>query len=116
MEKRKRNITLDVDSALAFMQEIYNELAQQRETALIIQKKMMSFMKDVEDVTIIGPIIKDQQKILNDNIEKKLTLSKLQTALLQKENDGKPHQKLTMSATEREMLEQLIENNDEKST
>ena len=71
---RKKEITLNKDSVLSLMQEIYNELVEQRATALRIQNKMLSLLKDPEDMTVIGPVIKEQQKIINDTIEKKLTL------------------------------------------
>ena len=68
------------------MQEIYNELVEQRSTAIRIQNKMISMMKDPEDMTLIGPVIEKQQKIINDCVEKKLTLSKLQSGIWEKQN------------------------------
>ena len=73
---RKKEISLNKDSVLGLMQEIYNELVEQRSTALRIQNKMLGMMKEVEDMTLIGPIIEKQQKIVNDCVEKKLSLSK----------------------------------------
>ena len=67
------------------MQEIYNELVEQRSTAIRIQNKMISMMKEPEDMTLIGPVIEKQQKIINDCVEKKLTLSKLQSNIWEKE-------------------------------
>jgi hypothetical protein len=72
---------------LALMQEIYNELVEQRNTAIRIQNKMLTMMKEPEDMAMIGPIIEKQQKIVNDCVEKKLTLSKLQSAMWQKNTD-----------------------------
>jgi hypothetical protein len=71
----------------ALMQEIYNELVEQRNTAIRIQNKMLTMMKEPEDMAMIGPIIEKQQKIVNDCVEKKLTLSKLQSAMWQKNTD-----------------------------
>ena len=68
------------------MQEIYNELVEQRSTAIRIQNKMLSMMKEPEDMTIIGPVIEKQQKIINDCVEKKLQLSKLQSGIWEKQN------------------------------
>ncbi len=76
---------------LSLMQEIYNELVEQRSTAIRIQNKMLTMMKDPEDMTVIGPVIEKQQKIINDCVEKKLTLSKLQSTMWEKtvnNNDG----------------------------
>ena len=81
---QKKEINLTKDSILSLMQEIYNELVEQRTTAIRIQNKMLSLMKDSEDMQTIGPIIKEQQKIVNDCVEKKLTLSKLQSSIWEK--------------------------------
>jgi hypothetical protein len=72
---------------LSLMQEIYNELVEQRNTAIRIQNKMLTMMKEPEDMAMIGPIIEKQQKIINDCVEKKLTLSKLQSNMWQKNTD-----------------------------
>lgn len=80
----RKEIKLNKDSILALMQEVYNELVEQRNTAVRIQNKMLALMKDSEDMQTIGPVIKEQQKIINDCVEKKLTLSKLQATLWEK--------------------------------
>ncbi len=83
----KKEINLSKDSMLALMQEIYNELVEQRNTAIRIQNKMLTMMKEPEDMTLIGPVIEKQQKIINDCVEKKLTLSKLQSQMWQKSSE-----------------------------
>lgn len=80
----KKEINLSKESMLSLMQEIYNELVEQRSTAIRIQNKMLTMMKDPEDMTLIGPVIEKQQKIINDCVEKKLTLSKLQSTMWEK--------------------------------
>ena len=84
---QKKEINLSKESMLSLMQEIYNELVEQRNTAIRIQNKMLTMMKEPEDMTLIGPVIEKQQKIINDCVEKKLTLSKLQSTKWQKSND-----------------------------
>ena len=81
---QKKQINLTKESMLSLMQEIYNELVEQRNTAIRIQNKMLTMMKEPEDMAMIGPIIEKQQKIINDCVEKKLTLSKLQSNMWQK--------------------------------
>ena len=83
----KKQINLTKDSMLSLMQEIYNELVEQRQTAIRIQNKMLTMMKEPEDMTLIGPVIEKQQKIINDCVEKKLTLSKLQAQMWQKSTE-----------------------------
>ena len=83
---KKKEINFTKDSILTLMQEIYNELVEQRSTAIRIQNKMISMMQQPEDMTFIGPVIEKQQKIINDCVEKKLTLSKLQSGIWEKQN------------------------------
>ena len=119
MRTQRNNITLDVDSALALMQEIYNDVVENRNTASTILRKMMSFMKDAEDMSTIGPVIKEQQKILNDCTEKKISLVKLQSVLLKQTNGsgkgGGPMGKLELSEEDRRMLDMLVSGGDNKS-
>ena len=61
-----------------------NECVEQRNTAIRIQNKMLGFMQEAADLQLLGPVIKEQQKIIDASIEKKIQLSKVQTALMQK--------------------------------
>lgn len=117
MRQQRNNFTLDVDSALALMQEIYNDVVENRNTASTILRKMMSFMKDAEDMSTIGPVIKEQQKILNDCTEKKISLVKLQSVLLKQTTGGNGNGgsmgKLTLSDEDRELLDKLVNDTDD---
>jgi hypothetical protein len=119
MRTPRSNISLDVESALALMQEIYNDVVENRNTASQILRKMMSFMKDAEDMSTIGPVIKEQQKILNDCTEKKISLVKLQSVLLKQTagtgGKGMPMGKLELSDEDRKILEGLMKDGDEKT-
>jgi hypothetical protein len=116
MRPQKNLISLEVDSALSLMQEIYNDVVENRNTASLIMKKMLSFMKDAEDMSVIGPVIKEQQKILNECTEKKISLVKLQGVLLkQTQGTGKgggPMGKLTLTDEDREILDRLMDSGD----
>ena len=118
MRERKNLISLDTDSALALMQEIYNDIVEQKNTASMITKKMLTFMKDAEDMSVIGPVIKEQQKILNDCTEKKISLVKLQSALL-KQTQGTGNSstggKLQLTDEDRNILEKLMSEPDGES-
>lgn len=111
MRERKNNINLDVDSALALMQEIYNDVVENRNTASVIMRKMMKFLNDAEDMSVIGPVIKEQQKILNDCTEKKISLVKLQGALLkQTQGTGASQQmgKLALTEDDLDLIDKLV--------
>lgn len=119
MRNKKNILSVNVDSALALMQEIYNDVAENRHNASVIMKKMLAFMKDAEDMTMIGPVIKDQQKILNDCTEKKLSLVKLQGILLKQEQSNNGNQnsgKMMLTDEDKDMIEQLLKetSSDEK--
>jgi hypothetical protein len=114
---KKNEINLSKESMLSLMQEIYNELVEQRSTAIRIQNKMLTMMKGPEDMTLIGPVIEKQQKIINDCVEKKLTLSKLQSSMWEKtnNNDDGGGFSITDLGVDDAMLKTLIEKDASKS-
>jgi len=81
---KRKEIKLTHDSAVALMQEIYNECVEQRTAAIRIQNKMIGFMKEAADMALIGPVLKEQQKIIDSSIDKKLQLSKLLATIASK--------------------------------
>jgi methionine salvage enolase-phosphatase E1 len=104
---QRKEINFSKESILALMQEIYNELVEQRNTAIRIQNKMLAMLKDAEDMTTIGPVIEKQQKIVNDCVEKKISLSKLQSSIWEKSNANT--ESLTLSDLDDDMIQNLIE-------
>jgi hypothetical protein len=89
------------------MQEIYNELVEQRNTAIRIQNKMLAMMKDPEDMTMIGPVIEKQQKIVNDCVEKKINLSKIQSNIWEKSNSSQ--ESFSLADLDDDLIQNLIE-------
>ena len=81
---KKKKISIQQESVVSLLQEIYNECVEQRTTAIRIQNKMIGFMKEAADMALIGPVLKEQQKIIDSSIDKKLQLSKLLSAISQK--------------------------------
>jgi hypothetical protein len=104
---QRKEINFTKDSILSLMQEIYNELVEQRQTAIRIQNKMLSMLKDAEDMTTIGPVIEKQQKIVNDCVEKKISLSKLQSSIWEKSNSSS--ESFSMADLDDDLLQNLIE-------
>jgi hypothetical protein len=105
----KKEINLSKESILSLMQEIYNELVEQRNTAIRIQNKMLTMMKEPEDMTLIGPVIEKQQKIINDCVEKKLTLSKLQASIWEKNTNTKESFSISDIDVDDDIIKGLIE-------
>ena len=105
----KKEINLTKESMLSLMQEIYNELVEQRNTAIRIQNKMLAMMKETEDMTVLGPIIKEQQKIINDCVEKKLSLSKLQSSIWEKSNTVQESFSITDLDVDGDIIKDLLE-------
>jgi hypothetical protein len=105
---KKKEIVLSKDSVLSLMQEIYNELVEQRATAVRIQNKMLAMLKDPKDMQVIGPVIKEQQKIINDTIEKKLSLSKLQSSIWEK-SQSSSEDSFNLAEMDEDVISALIE-------
>ena len=75
-------------------------------------------MKEAEDMSVIGPVIKEQQKILNDCVEKKISLVKLQSVLLKQMGNGNSQQmggKLDLTEEDRILLEKLMDDGNEST-
>ena len=70
-------------------------------------------MKDPEDMQTIGPVIKEQQKIINDCVEKKLTLSKLQSSIWEK--NSKEQEDFTLEDLDQDLVQSIIERDVDKS-
>ena len=113
---QKKEINLTKESMLSLMQEIYNELVEQRNTAIRIQNKMLTMMKEPEDMTLIGPVIEKQQKIINDCVEKKLTLSKLQSSIWEKSNSNQESFSILDLGVDDETLKNLIDKDTSSSS
>ena len=115
---KKQNITLEIESALSLMQEIYNDIVEQKNIASTITRKMLTFMKEPDDMSMIGPVIKEQQKIMNDCTEKKISLVKLQSVLLKQTSGGGKtgnFSKITLSDEDKKILEELMKDNKDEN-
>jgi methionine salvage enolase-phosphatase E1 len=105
---KKKDIVLSKDSVLSLMQEIYNELVEQRTTAIRIQNKLIGLMNDPKNMAQITSVLKEQQKIINDTIDKKLALSKLQSTIWEKSNNSN-QDNFTLSEMDDDVIQALIQ-------
>jgi methionine salvage enolase-phosphatase E1 len=114
---QRKEINFSKESILSLMQEIYNELVEQRQTAIRIQNKMLALLKNPSDMTTIGPVIEKQQKIVNDCVEKKISLSKLQSSIWEKSNNNN-NESFSLADLDDDLIQNLIEkdvSNDEEA-
>ena len=114
---QRKEINFSKDLILSLMQEIYNELVEQRQTAIRIQNKMLSMLKDPNDMMTIGPVIEKQQKIVNDCVEKKISLSKLQSSIWEKTNSSN-NESFSLADLDDDLIQNLIDkdiSNDEET-
>ena len=114
---QRKEINFTKDSILSLMQEIYNELVEQRQTAIRIQNKMLSMLKDPNDMMTIGPVIEKQQKIVNECVEKKISLSKLQSSIWEKSNNNN-NESFSLADLDDDLIQNLIDkdvSNDEET-
>jgi lipopolysaccharide export LptBFGC system permease protein LptF len=73
-------------------------------------------LKDPADMTTIGPVIEKQQKIVNDCVEKKISLSKLQSGIWEKSNNNT--ESFSMADLDDDIIQNLIDkdvSNDEET-
>jgi hypothetical protein len=77
---------------------------------------MLSMMKEPEDMTLIGPVIEKQQKIINDCVDKKLTLSKLQSSIWEKSNSNQESFSILDLGVDDETLKNLIDKDTSNSS
>jgi hypothetical protein len=64
-------------------------------------------LKDPADMTTIGPVIEKQQKIVNDCVEKKISLSKLQSGIWEKTNNNT--ESFSLADLDDDLIQNLIE-------
>ena len=104
---QRKVIDLTKESLLSLMQEIYNEIVEQRNTAIRIQNKLIPMMREHQDMKEIGPVLEKQQRIINECVEKKLSLSKLQASIWEKSNSNQ--ESFTLLDLDDDLLRTLID-------
>lgn len=67
-------------------------------------------------MTLIGPVIEKQQKIINDCVEKKLTLSKLQSQMWQKNSEKEEDFSLSDLDMDEDAFKSLLEKDIQSSS
>ena len=81
---RKKEVKLNTDSFLGMAQGAYNELVQQRSTAIsqINENKKKVDIDDMHDLVNLNKANTDLLKLVDSTIDKKLSLVKLMSTLV----------------------------------
>lgn len=90
---KKKDVKLSSDSFLSMAQEAYNELVEQRSTAIrqVNENKKKVDVDDMHDLVNLNKANTDLLKLVDSTIDKKLSLIKLMSTLIFKgdEESGK---------------------------
>ena len=81
---KKKEVKLSTDSFLSIAQEAYNELVEQRTTAIrqINENKKKVEVEDMHDLVNVNKANTDLLKLVDVTIDKKLSLVKLMSQLI----------------------------------
>ena len=87
---KKKEIKLTTDSFLSLTQEAYNELVEQRTTAIrtINENKSKVNVEDMHDLTNLNKSNTDLLKLIDTTIDKKISLVKLMSQLIFKSSNS----------------------------
>jgi hypothetical protein len=113
---KKKEVKLSSDSFLSMAQEAYNELVEQRSTAIrqVNENKKKVDVDDMHDLVNLNKANTDLLKIVDNTIDKKLSLIKLMSTLIFKGDaeDGKVTEE-GLSPEDIDLLRDLFEKKEE---
>jgi len=100
---KKKSVKISTESFLGMAQEAYNELVEQRTTAIrqINENKKKVEIDDMHDLVNLNKANTDLLKLIDSTIDKKLSLVKLMSTLVFK--GGEPSEKVDGSLTPEDM-------------
>jgi hypothetical protein len=108
---RKKQVKINTESFLGMAQEAYNELVEQRSTAIrqINENKKKVDIEDMHDLVNINKANTDLLKLIDVTIDKKLSLIKLMSQLVFKgDNTGKENEG-SLNPEDMELLRDLFD-------
>jgi len=114
---KKNKVELNKDSLVDLMQEIYNDCNNQVRRALndlAERKNRNGEIEHVNDEYSLGKVNNESLKIINDAIEKKLTLAKLQSQILTgSANESKNDKQGSLSDDDKKLLRDMFKKSQE---
>lgn len=114
---KKKEVKLTTDSFLSMAQEAYNELVEQRSTAIrqVNENKKKVDVEDVHDLVNLNKANTDLLKLIDNTIDKKLGLVKLMSQLVFKgDGDGSKKNDEGLSPEDMELLRGVFNESKDK--
>lgn len=81
---KKRKIEVSEDSMRELMQETYNDIVDEKNKAVTAYKRYTRDINDNTDIALVGRITNDLLKIIDQTINQKIKLIKIQSDILYK--------------------------------
>lgn len=108
---RKKQVKLSTESFLGMAQEAYNELVEQRSTAIrqINENKKKVDIEDMHDLVNINKANTDLLKLIDVTIDKKLSLIKLMSQLVFKGDNTDQENEGSLNPEDMELLRDLFD-------
>jgi hypothetical protein len=107
-KQKKNKINVSEESMIELMQETYNEIVDERNRALTAYKKYTKDLNENNDIALVGKIANDLLKIVDNTIEKKLRLIKIQGDILYKNGKTDQQQVATLTDEDRKWAEEYL--------
>ncbi len=113
---KKKEVKLSTDSFLGMAQEAYNELVEQRSTAIrqINENKKKVDIDDMHDLVNLNKANTDLLKLVDSTIDKKLSLVKLMSTLVFKGDSVTTTSGENLTPEDMELLRDMFTENKEE--
>jgi hypothetical protein len=113
---KKKEVKISTDSFLGIAQEAYNELVEQRTTAIrqINENKKKVDIEDMHDLVNLNKANTDLLKLIDNVIDKKLSLVKLMSTLVFKGDSGGEKVDGSLTPEDMELLREMFTKEEDK--
>ena len=111
---KKKEVKITTDSFLGMAQEAYNELVEQRTTAIrqINENKKKVEIDDMHDLVNLNKANTDLLKLVDSTIDKKLSLVKLMSTLVFKGDWTTEKSDGSLTPEDMDLLREMFDNKD----
>ena len=112
---KKKKVALSTDSFLSMAQEAYNELVEQRSTAIrqINENKKKVEVEDTHDLGTMNKVNTDLLKLVDSTIDKKLNILKMMSNLIFKSDNNNKSESVNsgnVTPEDLDMIQNLLGN------